>query len=248
MLEPNGKTTFHGLQEALSGSEQGRKIRPVYFVFDLLFVDGSDTAKMRTEERKTELKNLLNPLAPDNLVRYSDHVLGQGPEFLATGLEGIISKRTSAPYRPGRTTDWLKSKAVHREEFVVCGFILREGTKDQVGSLILGVRSTPGPKGQWVPRRPGRHRFHARGGARTAHAEEDGNEGFSISRTASRPWQGPLGPRRTTPVVPQWTTRELTLVCEVAFTEWTPEGTLRHPSFHGLREDKDPKGVIKEGQ
>ncbi len=81
-------------------------------------------------------------------------MLGQGPEFFANamrlGLEGVVSKRSNASYRSGRTIDWLKSKAVHRQEFVVCGFILREGTKDHVGWLILCMRSTPGPKGQWV--------------------------------------------------------------------------------------------------
>jgi len=119
-----------------------------------LFVDVQDTTKMRTEDRKAELNHLLSALAADSLVRYSHHVLGQGAEFFANakrlGLEGIVSKRRKAPYRAGRTTNWLKCKPVHRQEFVVCGFILREGTKDQVGSLILGVRSTPGPKGQWV--------------------------------------------------------------------------------------------------
>ena len=72
-------------------------------------------------------------------------MLGQGPEFFANakrlGLEGVVSKRRNASYRSGRTTDWLKSKAVHRQEFVVCGFILREGTKDHVGWLILCMRS-----------------------------------------------------------------------------------------------------------
>src|SRR5262249_10602250 len=128
--------------------------QPVYFVFDVLFLDGKDTAKMGTEDRKAELARLMRHLARDSLVRYSDHVLGHGPEFFESakrmGLEGVVSKRRSAPYRPGRTTDWVKTKALHRQEFVVCGFLLREGTQDQVGSLILGVRSAPGPEGHWV--------------------------------------------------------------------------------------------------
>jgi bifunctional non-homologous end joining protein LigD len=98
---PNGKTSFHGLQEALSGSEEGKKIHPVYFVFDLIFVDGRDTAKMGTEERKAELNHVLSGLPRDSLVRYSDHVLGQGSEFFANakrlGLEGVVSKRRNAP-------------------------------------------------------------------------------------------------------------------------------------------------------
>lgn len=247
VLLPNGKTTFHSLQEALSGSKEGKKIQPVYFVFDLLFVDGKDTSKMGTEDRKAELKRLLGA-ATDSLVRYSDHVLGQGPEFFANakrlGLEGIVSKRRNAPYRSGPTTDWLKCKAVQRQEFVICGFILRDGAKDQVGSLILGVRSTPGPKGQWV----------YAGQVGTGFTQEVARELHSrLSRTETKTsrfpetpdvGKGRWGPRRATALVPHWTRPEL--VCEVAFTEWTPEGTLRHPSFQGLRQDKDPREVIKE--
>jgi bifunctional non-homologous end joining protein LigD len=249
VLLPNGKTSFHGLQEALSGSEQGKKIYPVYFVFDLLFVDGRAAAKMGTEDRKAALKQLLSALSPESFVRYSDHVLGQGPEFFANarrlGLEGIVSKRRSAPYRPGRTTDWLKTKAVHRQEFVVCGFILREGTKDQVGSLILGLRSAPAPKGHWV----------YAGQVGTGFTQEVARQlhsRLSEMETRDCPFpgmppdlgKGRWGPRRTTPLVPHWTRPEL--VCEVAFTEWTPDGTLRHPSFQGLREDKDARDVLKE--
>jgi bifunctional non-homologous end joining protein LigD len=250
VLLPNGKSSFHGLQEAMSGSEEGKKIVPVYFVFDLLFVDDKDTAKMATEDRKAELKHLLSALGPDSVVRFSDHVRGQGPQFFANakrmGLEGVVSKRRNAPYRPGRTTDWLKTKAVHRQEFVVCGFIFREGTQDQVGSLILGVRSAPGPKGHWV----------YAGQVGTGFTQEMARKLYgrlSKMETRDSPFpevpvelgKGRWGRQRGTPTVPHWT--KPALVCEVAFTEWTPEGTLRHPSFQGLREDKDPKDVIKEG-
>jgi bifunctional non-homologous end joining protein LigD len=249
VLLPDGKTTFQGLQEALSGSKEGKKIQPVYFVFDLLFVDGKDMTKMSTEKRKAELKQLLSALRRDSPVRYSDHVLGQGPEFFANakrlGLEGIVSKRRNAPYRSGRTTDWLKCKAVHRQEFVICGFILREGTKDQVGSLILGVRSTPRPKDQWA------YAGQVGTGFTQAVARELHSR-LSRTETKTSPFaetpdvgKGRWGPRRTTPLVPHWTRPEL--VCEVSFTQSTPDGTLRHPSFQGLREDKDPREVIKEG-
>jgi len=94
---------------------------------------------------------------------------------------------------------------------------------------------------------PGRHWFHTGSCARASwSAEQDGDEHRRISGKASGPRQGALGPRRTTPLVPHWTRPEL--VCEVAFTEWTPEGTLRHPSFQGLRDDKDPTDVIKDGK
>jgi len=178
-------------------------------------------------------------------------VLGQGPEFFANakrlGLEGVVSKRRNASYRSGRTTDWLKSKAVHRQEFVVCGFILRDGTKDHVGWLILCMRSTPGPKGQWVYAGQVGTGF-TQEVARELHGRLSKME-MSTAAFLGRPpdlGKGRWGPRRTTPLVPHWTRPEL--VCEVAFTEWTPEGTLRHPSFQGLRDDKDPTDVIKDGK
>jgi bifunctional non-homologous end joining protein LigD len=128
----------------------------------------------------------------------------------------------------------------------VCGFILREGTQNQVGSLILGVRSTPGPKGQWVYSgqvgtgftQPVAFELHAR--LRKMETRDSPFPGAPPDLGKGR-W----GPRRTMPIVPHWTRPEL--VCEVAFTEWTPEGTLRHPSFQGLRVDTDAKEVVKEG-
>jgi bifunctional non-homologous end joining protein LigD len=151
---PDGKTSFHGLQEALAGTKAGKKLVMVYFAFDLMFLDGRDLSKLGTEERKAELKRLLSGVPADSVIKYSDHVIGSGAAFFANakklGLEGIVSKRRGAAYRSGRTTDWLKTKATHRQEFVICGFILREGTSGQVGSLILAVRSKPGPKGEWV--------------------------------------------------------------------------------------------------
>jgi bifunctional non-homologous end joining protein LigD len=244
---PNGKTSFHGLQEALSGSDEGKKIHPVYFVFDVLFVDGRDTSKMRTEDRKAELKHVLSALPADSLVRYADHVLGRGAEFFANakklGLEGIISKRRSAAYHSGRTTDWLKVKAVHRQEFVVCGYILREGSTAQVGSLILCVRSAPGPKGHWIL-------AGQVGTGFTADAAQKLFVRLQPLKSKSHPFaeepqlDAHRWSRRTTAAVPHWVHPEL--VCDVAFTEWTPDGTLRHPSFQGLREDKAATEVVKE--
>ena len=128
----------------------------------------------------------------------------------------------------------------------MCGFILREGAKDQVGSLILGLRSAPGPKGHWIyAGQVGTGFTHQL--AREIHARLNRSETRNCPFPGEPPdlARGRWGPRRTTPIVPHWTRPEL--VCEVAFTEWTPEGTLRHPSFQRLRDDKDPREVIKEG-
>src|SRR5262249_52524625 len=143
VVMPDGKTDFQALQNALGHGEAG-KGQLVYFAFDLLHVDGAEATRMGTEDRKARLKHLLSTLEPTSIVRFADHVVGQGPMFFASarklGLEGIISKRRSAPYRPGRTPDWLKIKAIQKQELVICGFVDREGTTDQVGSLMLGVR------------------------------------------------------------------------------------------------------------
>jgi bifunctional non-homologous end joining protein LigD len=131
VLLPNGKSTFHGLQEALSGSAEGKLIQPVYFVFDVLFVDGKEAAKMGTEERKAELKHLVSALAPDSLVRYSDHVLGQGPEFFANakrlGLEGIVSKRRNPPTaRAGRPIGSRAKPSISRNSWCAASSCARE--------------------------------------------------------------------------------------------------------------------------
>jgi bifunctional non-homologous end joining protein LigD len=243
---PNGKTSFHGLQEALSGSPEGKAHAPIFFAFDLLFVDGKDTTKMRAEDRKAELRHVLRAVSAESLVKYSDHVVGNGPAFFDNakrlGLEGIVSKRRAAPYHSGRTTDWVKTKAAHRQEFAVCGFILRDGATDQVGSLLLGVRSAP-KGGHWVftgQVGTGFTQAMAQQLYRRLAALETKSHVFPEEPVLDRHrWS-----RRKTPAVARWTRPDL--VCEVAFTEWTSEGTLRHPSFQGVREDKNPLEVVRE--
>jgi len=247
---PDGKTSFSGLQDALGhGSGAARqRIEPVYFLFDLLFLDGNDTAKGFTQDRKATLKQLLSGVAPDGLLKFSDHVMGHGAAFFENakrlGLEGIVSKRANAPYRPGRSADWLKTKAAHRQEFVICGYVLRDGSKEEVGSLILGVRSQAGPRGAWV------YCGQVGTGFTQAVAAElfellqgkgaSGHPFLAEPKLDTHRWG-----RRKTPAVPRWT--RPSIVCEVAFAEWTPDGTLRHPSFRGLRDDKEPAEVVREG-
>jgi bifunctional non-homologous end joining protein LigD len=243
---PNGKTSFHGLQEAFSNTEI--KIQPVFFAFDLLFIDGKDLTKSRLEDRKAELRSALAGLPPDGLVKYSDHVLGNGPAFFENakklGLEGIVSKRRASAYHAGRSTDWLKVKAVHRQEFVVCGYILRDGSSNSVGSFVLAVRSAPGAKGHWV--------YSGQVGTGFTHEQARKlYDELQALRARAHPFREEpkldthRWSRRATPATPCWVHPER--VCEVAFTEWTPEGTLRHPSFQGMREDKDAKEVVREG-
>src|SRR5262249_54393751 len=118
---PNGATSFQALQRRADG---GTPL--VYFVFDLLHLEGWDLRHLTLEQRREVLRRLLESAPP--ALRFSDHVRGQGPEFFerarAAGLEGVMSKRASAPYREGRGGDWRKSKCRLSQEVVIGGFTL----------------------------------------------------------------------------------------------------------------------------
>jgi bifunctional non-homologous end joining protein LigD len=133
----DGTTSFAALQNA-DALPAGSGI--VYFAFDLLHLDDSDLRGVPLEERKALLRDLL-PRAADGL-RFSDHVIGNGPRFLAEAsrmsLEGTVSKRRDAPYRPGRGTDWLKSKCVREQEVVPCS-----GSIDPTRGRDTATRARP---------------------------------------------------------------------------------------------------------
>ncbi|HSJ14901.1 MAG TPA: DNA ligase D [Longimicrobiales bacterium] len=227
---PDGRTSFQALQNA---AVDGRG-ELLYYAFDLLHVDGLDLAEVSQESRKELLRSLVGAL-PEGPVRFSDHVVGRGPEFFAeacsAGVEGIISKLRSAPYRPGRTRGWVKVKCVQEQEFVVAGYTDPSGSREGFGALVLGV---------WDE-----------GSLRYA-----GKVGTGFTSATLRQLKRKLGPleRSSSPLrnPPRgaqargihWL--EPTLVAQVAFTERTADGILRHPSFKGLREDKPAAEVVLE--
>lgn len=135
VLLPNGVTSFHGLHARTPGSAL------VYFAFDLLHLDAKDLRPLPIEERKAALRKLLGR-GKAGTIRYSDHVIGNGRAFFEQasklGLEGMVSKRLGAKYRPGRNTDWLKTKVLWRQEFVIGGFTLPEGARQGVGAILVG--------------------------------------------------------------------------------------------------------------
>jgi ATP-dependent DNA ligase len=96
---------------------------PIYYVFDLLYLDGRNLVPLPLIQRKARLADLLDD--KDDAIRYSHHQIGQGPSFhrhaCALGFEGIVSKRLDAAYRPGQRGLWLKIKCLNREEFVIVG-------------------------------------------------------------------------------------------------------------------------------
>ena len=229
-LEPDGTTSFSGLQKALS---EGRPQSLHYFLFDLLYLDGYDLRKVPLVERKRLLERLL----PDGsgVLRYSDHVEGRGEDFYRQAcryrLEGVVSKRAAAPYRPGRGRDWQKSKCLARQEVVIGGFTEPSGSRTGLGALTLGYH------------RDGRLVYAGRCGT-----------GFSTATLQDLRRRLDRLARKTTPFDQpptgadargvQWVSPRL--VCEVEFTEWTADGRMRHPVFLGLREDKDPQEIVRE--
>jgi bifunctional non-homologous end joining protein LigD len=240
-LLPDGRTSFQALQNARDSADL------VYFVFDLLALDGEDLTPLPLEQRKAQLDTLVRPKRgkprrgkstrdQPGTIRYSDHVAGSGRAFFALacqrGLEGIVSKRRDKPYLPGRSTTWQKTKCLLRQELVIGGFTDPERSRVGFGALLVGYYER------------GRLVYAGKVGTGYSHAMlvELRQRLAAIERPAS-PFT-PEPPRTWTGGARHWVAPEL--VAEIAFSEWTNDGRLRHPSFQGLREDKAPRDVVRE--
>lgn len=228
VVEPDGRTSFQALQNAASG---GARHALVYFVFDLLYLDGRRLIADPLEARK----GALEPLLRGPRLRFADHLDADGPaafrEACRLGLEGIVSKRRDQPYLSGKRIGWLKTKCVQRQEFVIGGFTDPEGSRKGIGALLAGYYDA------------GRLVFAGKVGTGfTVKSARDLRSRLNRLETATCPF---------TPRPPGWLGRRAhwvrpSLVGEVVFTEWTGEGKIRHPSFQGLRTDKDPRAVVRE--
>jgi bifunctional non-homologous end joining protein LigD len=228
---PSGVTSFQALQNRRSGANL------VYFVFDLLFHDGTDLRDRPLEERKELLRRLL-AAHPSDTLRYSDHVIGAGAAFFAqacrTGLEGIVSKLRAGPARAGRTDEWQKTKCVRRQEFVIGGFTEPEGSREGIGSLLIGHYE--GPHLRWAGK-------VGTGTGWNGAFLRDLRARLERIESPRAPFDPPVsepGLRRTA----HWVRPQL--VAEIGFAEWTADGRVRHPSMQGLRADKVARDVVRE--
>ncbi|MFL6201040.1 MAG: DNA ligase D [Thermoanaerobaculia bacterium] len=231
VLLPNGTTSFQALQNALGGGNEDL----VYFAFDLLHLDGYDLRPVPLLQRKEALAALLAGHS-EGTIRFSDHVQGSGDEFYrhacTHALEGMISKRADLPYQSGRGKDWVKVKCLKRQEMVIVGFTDPEGSRSGFGALLLAVNDDDG---ELV--------FAGKVGTgfNTRTLVDLRKKLGKLERKTPAFKKAPRGAeaRRSHWVEPK-------LVAEVAFTEWTEDGILRHPTFQGLREDKSPSEVVRE--
>jgi bifunctional non-homologous end joining protein LigD len=235
-LDEEGRPSFSLMQQR-TGLRGGGKRGPrrtelpiVYYVFDLLYLDGYDLRRVSLEERKQILETIV---VPGKLVRYSDHYAGKGTALFEVarqkGLEGIVAKRRTSCYEERRSSEWLKIKITHTVDCVIGGYTDPEGSREYFGSLVLGLYDD-------------RQRLTHVGNAGTGFNQARLREIWTLlqKRTTNRsPFDGPVDARHTHWVKPQ-------LVAEIKYTEWTHETAeggvkLRAPVFIALRSDKDAK-------
>jgi bifunctional non-homologous end joining protein LigD len=232
VLDANGRASFAALQERLDrfGRTAPQK-RPVTFVvFDLLYGNGRDLRGEPLETRKAILESLLTGRGP---VMFSKHVVGEGKRLFelaeSSGLEGVVGKRRASTYQSHRSRDWVKLKALQRQEFAIGGWTEARGSRKHFGALLIGVYE----------------------GEEFVYAGSVGT-GFDAKKLASIAAKLQPLERKTsafakppkTDTKAHWVTPSL--VAEVSFTEWTRDGLLRHPVFVALRSDKDAREIVRE--
>jgi bifunctional non-homologous end joining protein LigD len=228
-MDSSGRSSFQMLQQAIHKTA-GKGL--VLEVFDLIYLEGFNLQRTPLLDRKRVLEELIG--SEHRVLRYSDHVEGNGAKFLKQacdfGIEGIVSKLADSPYESTRSRNWQKVKCLKRQEFVIAGYTLSDKGLP-FSSLVLGVYE----KGKLI--------YAGRVGT-----------GFSnklraeLKKTLDRIAR-PTKPFAVIPSDPDlrravWTDPKL--VGEVEFTEWTNDNVIRHPSFQGMREDKKATEVIRE--
>ncbi|MEX0608102.1 MAG: DNA ligase D [Balneolaceae bacterium] len=224
-LDKKGKPQFQMLQN-YSPDDEGEL---VYYVFDLLHLNGHDTTGLTLEQRKSLLPDVLGD-APN--IAYSEHINKNAAKFfkqtVEDGMEGVIAKKANSKYHPGaRSRNWLKIKSNERQEAIICGYT--EG-KRLFGSLVLGMYEDD--KLKYI------------GNCGSGFDEDSQREILKILKPLEIK-DNPFGEkinlkgRKATWVKPE-------IICEIVFSEWTESESIRHPVFKGLRSDKSPTEITKE--
>ncbi|HET7634841.1 MAG TPA: DNA ligase D [Burkholderiales bacterium] len=222
--------------EALQAHDESPNGRLAYFVFDLPYVDGYDLAAVPLIRRKAVLRQRVPDTHGSGYLFFSDHIDGDTRSVFEHacmhGMEGIVAKRADARYAHARNRDWLKVKCEHRQEFVIVGHTDPAGHRNGFGALLLAVYDS-------------RQKLRYAGRVGTGFDEqklEALTQRFSKLRRRIAPVTDPPSGRDARGV--HWL--EPKLVAEVRFAQWTKSGLLRQASFIALREDKDPRKVVRE--
>ena len=230
--DKDGVSSFSELQAAL---KQGERERFIYYVFDLLHVDGRDLTGLPMVERKAELLRLLAATESGPVI-YSEHFQGDGQAVLSAAcqfrLEGIVSKRLDAPYRSGRSESFIKIKCSNAQELVVGGYSPSTALAQAIGALVVGYYDD------------GRLIYAGRvGTGYTRTLARDLWKRLHALETSAPPFdQIPRAEARRSDV--RWV--EPRTVIEAHLRGWTADGLVRQAAFKGVREDKSPQEVVRE--
>jgi DNA ligase D-like protein (predicted ligase) len=217
-----------GIRDPAKAVATGVRVR--YVVFDVLYAAGHDLTPVPLRDRKAVLRSLF---AFDGALRFSTHRVRDGvgyyEEACRRGWEGVIAKRAGSPYVGRRSPDWLKFKCVWEQEFVIAGWTDPKGSRAGLGALLLG--------------------YHEGGELRFGGKVGTGFDDRMLDRLSGllRPLEtseSPFADHRRAAKGEHFA--QPRLVGQVAFSEWTRDGQLRHPRFLGLRDDKSPEEVVRE--
>jgi bifunctional non-homologous end joining protein LigD len=226
-VDSDGVSRFQLLQNKKSDKDQ----KVLYYVFDILYFDKFDLRGMAFEKRLEILKEVVKPNGNVRLSEtYTDGIeLFKSAKHL--GMEGVIAKRKECPYREGRSSDWLKIKAVNEQEFVIGGYTEPKGQRKRFGSILIGEYVDS----EFV------YRGHVGTGFNTENMKElqELMDEYEVDECPFK--DSKLIPRGN---VLKWIKPKV--VVQVKFSEWTDEQILRHPVYLGIRKDKKAKEVVGE--
>lgn len=225
-----GNVTSFSLLQNRMHAEPDQSIPVYFYIFDILHMEGNDTEDEPLKKRKKTLKKKLDFKDP---LRFTPHRNRSGEEYhkeaCKRGWEGLIAKKAKSTYSHSRSSSWLKLKCGKRQEFVICGFTEPEGERIGFGALLIGYY------------RDDELVYAGKVGTGYDHKTLKRLRKMMdrIERENPAAAGGDLPKKEVHWIEPE-------LVGEVGFTEWTEDGKLRHPRFLGLREDKDPRKVVRE--
>ncbi|MBV7486546.1 DNA ligase D [Bordetella sp. BOR01] len=233
VLADNGAPSFQALQNAFESERTGAI---VYYVFDMPYVAGRDVRGEPLHARRAWLRQLIaaNAGRLKDAVRFSETLEATPAQLVASackmGLEGIIGKRRDSSYTSRRSETWIKLKCALRQEFVIVGYTLPQGSRSGFGALLLAVHD-----------QDGKLRYAGKVGTGF---DAQGLESLARQLQALDTPDSPLDSRAKVPRGAHWV--KPVLIAEVSFAEWTASGHVRQASFRGLRSDKPPRDIGRE--